>query len=116
MNVTSKKNDAVADLMAGSCSVGYLDCSIIEFVRGVKFFIDQESRGFRCDTHLLNVLRRAACVAWELANIEGAGLAARLTEARLEERERCAKIADQYWREDPDGPAIHIASAIRGKS
>jgi len=28
--------------------------------------MDEESRGFRCDTHLLNILRRAACVAWEL--------------------------------------------------
>lgn len=84
---------------------------------GIKFFIDQESSSFRCDTHLLNVLRRAAGDAWELAgNIEGAGLAARLTEARLDERERCAKIVDQYWREDPNGPAINIASAIRGKS
>jgi len=111
-----KSTDTIADLMAGSCAVGYLDCSIVEYARGVKFFIDQEGRSLRCDTHLINVLRRAACAAWELANASGPGLAARIAEARRDERQQCAKIADEYAREDVDGSAIHIASAIRGKS
>jgi hypothetical protein len=112
----AKSKDAIVDLMAGSCAVGYLDCSIVEFARGVKFFIDQEGRSLRCDTHLVNVLRRAACAAWELANASGPGLAARIAEARRDERDRAANIADEYAREDPDSNAPHIASAIRGKS
>ena|ERR1041385_5897762 len=114
--VTKKSEDTIVDLMAGSCSVGYLDCSVVEFARGIKYFIDQESRSVRCDTHLLNVLRRAACAAWELANASGPGLRARISEARLDERERAARIADQYAREDIDGPAIHIAAAIRSSN
>lgn len=86
-----KKHDTIADILAGSCSVGFLDCSIVEFARGVKYFIDQESRSVRCDTHLINVLRRAACAAWELANTHGPGLMARLAEARRDERTAITK-------------------------
>lgn len=56
----------VANMMAGTCAVGMLDCSLIDFLRGLKYFMDEHSRGFNPDTHLLNILRRAACVAWEL--------------------------------------------------
>lgn len=60
------EQSTVASIMAGTCATGPLDCSLVEFLRGLKYFMDEESRGFRCDTHLLNLLRRAACVAWEL--------------------------------------------------
>lgn len=86
-----KRPDTIAGILAGSCSVGFLDCSIVEFARGVKYFIDAESRSIRCDTHLLNVLRRAACAAWELANAGGPGLAFQLAEARRDERDKIRK-------------------------
>jgi hypothetical protein len=103
--MSEQKKDTIAEILAGSCSVGFLDCSIVEFARGVKYFIDQESQSIRCDTHLLNVLRRAACAAWELANSGGSGLAYQLAEARRDERRRLRKVIKQLSYETRPGEA-----------
>lgn len=57
--------DEYSEILAGTVSVGYLDCTLLEYARGIKYFVDQESRKHNCDTHLINLLRRAACVGWE---------------------------------------------------
>lgn len=106
-----QKDDTIADILAGSCSVGFLDCSIVEFAQGVKYFIDQESQSVRCDTHLINVLRRAACAAWELANIQGPGLMARLAEAKSDERDRIRKAIKQLPYESRPGEANYNEAA-----
>ncbi|HEX7330342.1 MAG TPA: hypothetical protein VF290_02515 [Pyrinomonadaceae bacterium] len=102
-----KQQDTIADMLSGSCSVGFLDCSIVEFAQGVKYFIDQESQSVRCDTHLINVLRRAACAAWELANIQGPSLMARLAEARRNERQTITRAIKRLPYETRPGEANH---------
>ena len=65
LDATESSKSTVAEMLVGTCGVGYMDCSLADFVRGIKCFIDEESQGIRCDTHLINLLRRAACLAWE---------------------------------------------------
>ncbi|HTG95763.1 MAG TPA: hypothetical protein VL866_24395 [Pyrinomonadaceae bacterium] len=57
--------DEYEEVLAGTLSLGYLDCTLLEYARGIKYFVDEESRKPNCDTHLINLLRRAACVGWE---------------------------------------------------
>src|SRR5690349_9876879 len=57
--------DEYEEILAGTVGLGYLDCALLEYARGIKYFIEEESRKPNCDTHLINLLRRAACVGWE---------------------------------------------------
>lgn len=52
-------------ILAGTLALGYMDCTLLEYARGIKYFVDQEARKYNCDTHLINLLRRAACAGWE---------------------------------------------------
>lgn len=56
---------AIAEIFTGVCTVGPMDCSLADFARGVKVYIEDESQSVRCDTHLIALLQRAACLAWE---------------------------------------------------
>ena len=38
-----------------------------------------------------------------------------LAEARAEEREACARVAEEVWRSADDGTAIEAAAAIRAR-
>jgi hypothetical protein len=53
------------EILAGTVSIGYADCTLIEYARAIKYFVDAESRKIDCDTHLIDLLRRAACMGWE---------------------------------------------------
>ena len=57
--------DKYEEILAGTVALGYLDCTLLEYARGIKYFVDEEARKYNCDTHLVNMLRRAACVGWE---------------------------------------------------
>jgi hypothetical protein len=57
--------DKYEEVLAGKLALGYLDCTLLEYARGISYFVEQESRKPNPDTHLINLLRRAACVGWE---------------------------------------------------
>lgn len=56
-----------AKVLHGTCALGYADCSLVEFARGLKYFIEEESHKPNGDTGLIQTLQRAACIGWELA-------------------------------------------------
>lgn len=58
---------AYVEVLHGTCTLGYADCSLVEFAQGLKYFIEEESRKPNGDTHLIHTLQRAACIGWELA-------------------------------------------------
>lgn len=65
---------AYEEILAGCVALGYADCSLVEYAKGIKYFVDAESRKPNCDTHLINMLRRAACMGWELAGADSAAV------------------------------------------
>lgn len=72
--------DQYDEVLAGTVALGYLDCTLLEYARGIKYFVDQESRKPNGDTHLINMLRRAACVGWENIHLFKMPSTARLSE------------------------------------
>lgn len=58
-------NDKYEEILAGTVALGYLDCTLLEYARGIKYYVEQEARKPNGDSHLVNMLRRAACVGWE---------------------------------------------------
>lgn len=82
---------AYAETLIGTCAVGYLDCSLVEFARGLKYFIEEEAQKPNGDTHLINTLRRAACVGWELARRGPESINRAVDPASLS-AEKCAEV------------------------
>lgn len=95
--------DQYDEILAGTVALGYLDCTLLEYARGIKYFVEQESRKPNCDTHLINLLRRAACVGWE--NISLFKQSSCGTENRMQE-----EIADRIAREHIGTASYHDAA------
>lgn len=60
-----EKPNAYSEILAGTLAVHRLDCTLVDFARGLKYYAEQESRKINCDTGLIRLLQRAACVGWE---------------------------------------------------
>lgn len=113
-------SDSYVDELAGTVAVGYLDCALLEYARGIKYFVDRESRKPNGDTHLINLLRRAACVGWENIHLFKAPIDQPLLHAiteheNLTERVRALEAALQAIINLPPHPmrkkAVTIANA-----
>lgn len=108
--------DQYEELLAGAVALGYLDCTLLEYARGIKYFVDQESRKVNGDTHLINMLRRAACVGWENIHLFKASATTTLGEHEaLKERVKKLEAALQAIVNLPAHPmrkkAVVIANA-----
>jgi len=95
--------DEYERLLMGTVGLGYLDCTLLEYARGIKYFIEEESRKPNCDTHLINLLRRAACVGWENIHLFKQSPIVTRAPSDTEQRLREALRTSAYQRHKVDG-------------